>query len=186
MDKKNPISGPILILAAVAVVLLFASLLSSLTTKVNDDLLGGAGSTISSPANDTFTEITTNATNTLTHQDIVSSSFLLYDTNDGQLITAENYTVNAAVGTFVVIYTQWDNVTADYDINNRTALYNIILNGSEGNKELAGNFGTVGTVAGIAVVILILLAAFGGFLSGKGRGGAGRARGRAGSARRRR
>jgi len=41
------------------------------------------------------------------------------------------------------------------------------LNGTEGLGKMAENLGTVGTVVGIAVVILILMAAFGGFLTGK-------------------
>jgi len=104
----------------------------------------------------------------------------------GQVMLLASSAIALGLAAIIIAVTAKANEGLRSGMNSSATVYDTNLNGTYGLSKLGENFGTIGTVVGIAVVILILMAAFGGFLTGK-RGGAGpgKARGKARGRRRR-
>lgn len=111
--------------------------------------------------NKTFTNVEVNTTQSLDFSDL-GGTFILYNTSTGTIIPSSNYTVNTALGTFILPYMTFNfsNLTADYQYNERTEGYNVAANATKALGNMSKFLPLIGLLLIAAILISLVIVSF--------------------------
>lgn len=172
------------VLAGILSAALFMIILAitfGLSAKVMVDLRNGDNTyrATYSPANETQANTQNGTVYTLTHGNIIASSFQWHaqNTSVNALLTSGNYTLSSGsdtvMGTVQLTSNSYNNSNAtwDYDFTGDSESGSVLSNGSKTMANISSNMPTLGTIIIISAVIMVLIGAFAFVLGGGAMGG---------------